>query len=229
MKNYGIHWFRRDLRVAGNEALKWNWQQNEGRVLGLFCFDKKFLARSDFSVNRFQFFLNTLKELEVELKNLGSDLLILDIGPMHAFPELFDKIVSNHKSLPSLVTWNRDYEPFARARDSSMEDFLRSKSISFKHFRDHLIIEPDQLSKTDGTAYQVYTPFSQKWLEIFKTPTVQKVIQQQNTGLQYFNKSIKNENSKIFKMKWSQVLQNISEYSENLTKYTNENLKKVTV
>ena len=62
--SYGIHWFRRDLRVAGNPALQENWRKNQGRVLGIFCFDKKFLARDDFSVNRFQFFIETLKELK---------------------------------------------------------------------------------------------------------------------------------------------------------------------
>ncbi|MEM7645958.1 MAG: deoxyribodipyrimidine photo-lyase, partial [Pseudomonadota bacterium] len=37
-KGYGIHWFRRDLRVAGNQALHENWKRNDGRVVGVFCF-----------------------------------------------------------------------------------------------------------------------------------------------------------------------------------------------
>ena len=35
---YGLHWFRRDLRVAGNPALGWSAAEHGGRVLGLFCF-----------------------------------------------------------------------------------------------------------------------------------------------------------------------------------------------
>ena len=83
MQPYGIHWFRRDLRVAGNIALKQNWKKNQGRVVGVFCFDKKFLSREDFSVNRFQFFIDALKALQDELRELGSDLLFLDVGPKY--------------------------------------------------------------------------------------------------------------------------------------------------
>ena len=85
---YGIHWFRRDLRVAGNLALQKQFQKHNGKVLGLFCFDKDFLARSDFSINRFQVFLKSLEALQIELRAIGSDLLVLDTGPLKTFPML---------------------------------------------------------------------------------------------------------------------------------------------
>ena len=59
-EKYGVHWFRRDLRVAGNLALKYNWEKSKGKVVGIFCFDSKFLSRDDMSFNRFQFFLNVI-------------------------------------------------------------------------------------------------------------------------------------------------------------------------
>ena len=106
--NYGIHWFRRDLRVAGNLALKYNWSKSKGRVVGLFCFDSKFLSRKDMSYNRFQFFLNTLTELKKELNNIGSDLLVLDVGPEEAFSNLLADLSKNNLPKPSLITWGRD-------------------------------------------------------------------------------------------------------------------------
>jgi deoxyribodipyrimidine photolyase len=72
-----LHGFRRDLRVAGNPALGWSAAEHGGRVLGLFCFDARFLARPDFSVDGFAFFLATLKALRDELRALGGDLLVL--------------------------------------------------------------------------------------------------------------------------------------------------------
>jgi deoxyribodipyrimidine photolyase len=78
---YGLHWFRRDLRVAGNPALRWSFGQHRGRVLGIFTFNASFLARPDFSVDRFAFFLETLSMLRDELRAAGSDLLVLDEGP----------------------------------------------------------------------------------------------------------------------------------------------------
>ncbi len=64
---WGAHWFRRDLRIPGNEALKTNCKRNQGLTLGLFFFDSKFLLRPDFSHNRFSFFINTLRALKEDL------------------------------------------------------------------------------------------------------------------------------------------------------------------
>ena len=89
---YAIHWFRRDLRVAGNEILDWSRKKFKGRVIGLFCFDKSFLSRKDFSHNRFQFFLQTLKSLKADLRKMGGDLLLLDTGPKEAFEEVFKEL-----------------------------------------------------------------------------------------------------------------------------------------
>ena len=38
---YGVHWFRRDLRVAGNLALQKQFKKHGKNVVGIFCFDKK--------------------------------------------------------------------------------------------------------------------------------------------------------------------------------------------
>ena len=93
--DYGIHWFRRDLRVEGNPALTANLATHQGRVLGLFCFDHVFLARKDFSTNRFQFFLETLKVVKKQLLESGGDLLVLDVGPKTAYDQLFNELKSH--------------------------------------------------------------------------------------------------------------------------------------
>ena len=67
-KNWGLHWFRRDLRITGNEALRLNWKKSEGRTLGFFCFDSEFLSRPDFSHNRFAFFIKSLIALKKEMQ-----------------------------------------------------------------------------------------------------------------------------------------------------------------
>lgn len=166
----GIHWFRRDLRLAGNPALQHNLQKHQGRVLGLFCFDSKFLSRDDFSHVRFSFFLETLGELRKEMKAKGGDLLVLDQMPADAFQTIAQKFG------PDLtVTFNRDYEPYARKRDSEVTELLQSKAVVVETFRDHLLIEPWELYKSekDKSAYQVFTPFSKKWMKLFLSTKVQ--------------------------------------------------------
>jgi deoxyribodipyrimidine photo-lyase len=175
---YGLHWFRRDLRVAGNPALTWSRREHAGRVLGVFCFDAKFLARPDFSVDRFAFFLATLAALRDDLRAGGGDLLVLDEAPAASFPRLLAALEEARVSPPATVSWNRDYEPFARDRDQAIEGLLTSRGLTVHTERDHLIIEPHELRKPDAgpeaaTFYQVYTPFARRWLELFATPRVQ--------------------------------------------------------
>ncbi len=230
-QTYGIHWFRRDLRVAGNLALQENWKQNDGRVVGVFCFDKVFLSRSDFSVNRFQFFINTLAELKKELRELGSDLLFMDIGPQQAFPKLLKQLEKERSGLPKVISWGVDYEPFAVKRDQEMQKVFPSLGVSCLSMRDHLLIEPHELAKKNDPEghYQVYSPFARQWLEIFRGEEVQRRVKAQNAGLKYLQKRAKGQTEKIFKLNWKNLLTNLEEYDSNLKKYQEENGKKTTV
>lgn len=170
---WGLHWFRRDLRVTGNPALQWNRQRHGGRVLGLFCFDSKFLGRKDFSHNRFAFFLDTLEALRTELRAAGGDLLVVDQLPHLAFPDLVKRAVNRGLPVPT-VTFNRDYEPFARGRDQRIQKLLETDlGVSVHTERDHLISEPHEVTRM-GQAYKVYTPYSRRWFEAFRTPEIQK-------------------------------------------------------
>jgi deoxyribodipyrimidine photo-lyase len=228
---YGIHWFRRDLRVAGNPALQANWKANQGKVLGLFCFDKKFLSREDFSYNRFQFFLETLVSVRDELKKAGGDLLFMDIGPETSFESLFEKLKAAGKPLPNLVSWNRDYEPFARKRDETMSQWFKSHGISVVTERDHCLIEPHEIFKGDDptSAYQVYSPFSRKWMEFLKTPGVRARIESQKKGLLYLNAYMKEgAPQKLFSLTWKSLLQG-EDLADVLSAYQEKNLKKVTI
>ncbi len=145
---------------------------------GVFCFDKKFLSRPDFSSIRFQFFLETLRALREELRESGGDLLVLDTGPLDAFGELFAFLKKAGHPLPSAVSWNRDYEPFATARDAKMKGFFEEKEIRVSTERDHVLIEPSEIQKPANPRdpYKVYTPFSRKWLEVFQTPEIQRRV-----------------------------------------------------
>lgn len=214
---YSIHWFRRDLRLEGNHLLEQMISENEGKVLGIFCFDKTFLSRDDFSVNRFQFFLMALKKLKEDMRKRGGDLLVLDAPPAEAFSLILKKIQKKKISLPKVMSWNRDYEPFARKRDDEIEKLLEEFSILSLTARDHLLIEPWELLKDDGTPYQVFTPFSRKWLEIFESDEVQKRVKKEILYLEEIEKSGKEGNkegskeAKKFKITWKDLLDDLDE------------------
>lgn len=182
---YAIHWFRRDLRVAGNPALERAVSEYGGRVLGLFCIDAAILTRSDFSADRFQFLLETLASLQSELRALGGDLLVLDRGPDQAFEELFARLADARIDRPSVVFFNRDYEPFATERDGRLSSLLeRRHGVLIRSERDHLLIEPHELFKDDKNSpfYQVYSPFKKRWLAMLRQTEQKARLEQQRRG-----------------------------------------------
>lgn len=182
---YGLHWFRRDLRLQGNSILQKSLKKHQGRVLCVFCFDRKFLSRPDFSAHRFLFFLKTLKALQEEIQERGGDLIFMDEGPSDSFPKLFKKLKSEFNSLPGLVTWNRDYEPFAMGRDERMSQWFQDQGVNYENERDHLFFEPNEVLKPDRNSpyYQVFTPYYKKWLDLFKSRTGQERLGEILSGL----------------------------------------------
>lgn len=202
-ESYGIHWFRRDLRVAGNPALRANWERFHGRVLGLFVLDSAFLSRPDFSVNRFQFFLKTLEALQEELRSVGGDLYVVDRNPHTVWEELWTLLIAGGKLLPSMVSWNRDYEPFARERDSKVKAWLESRCECFTA-RDHLVLEPQEcLKPADQKPYQVYTPFQSRWVQ--EAQGVRDRVEGQRGGLDYLDQLQSGKTPRVFRMQWSEM------------------------
>jgi deoxyribodipyrimidine photo-lyase len=188
-EGWGLHWFRRDLRIAGNEAWRENLRKSGGKTLGIFCFDGKFLARPDFSANRFAFFLQTLSSLRSELREQGSDLLVIDCRYDEAFAKLFQFLAHEKLSRPAVVSYGRDYEPYARKRDAEMSAFFKKEHVEEIALRDHLILEPHEVMKDEeGGFYQIYSPFAKKWFAKMATGDVQKRISDQRHSRAYFNK-----------------------------------------
>lgn len=194
---YAIHWFRRDLRIGGNPSLQWAWKQYRGRVVGLFCFDTKFLSRSDFSHDRFGFFLNTLKTLQDEMHEAGSELLVLDRMPLAAFDLLLPALRRSTGSAPGHLTFNRDYEPFATARDFDVQKRIETgHGVPVRTERDHLLIEPGEIPP-----YKVYTPFMKRWLELVKSESViQRILSQKPPAGPAASRK------QIFQLTWNELL-----------------------
>lgn len=229
-QEWGIHWFRRDLRIPGNEALKFNWKRNKGRTLGVFCFDSKFLSRPDFSHNRFGFFIKTLKALKEDLTAQGGDLLVVDMQPSEFFSCLFEFLKRNRKKLPSLVTWSRDYEPFARVRDAAVEALFSKLAIDVYHARDHLLFEPHEILKGDRPEdfYQVYSPYARRWFEALNGPKGEERLKAQSNVGVYFSRV--QRSSDLFKIRWSEFagLEDFP-FRDALEVFDAENEKKVSV
>ncbi|HVU52191.1 MAG TPA: deoxyribodipyrimidine photo-lyase [Polyangia bacterium] len=230
---WGLHWFRRDLRVAGNPALRWSQREHGGRVLGVFCFDAKFLGRPDFSADRFAFFLATLAALRDDLRAAGGDLLVLDEGPAPAFERLVAALDARHLARPATVSWNRDYEPFARARDAAMTEQLGRAGVAVHTACDHLVVEPDELRKPEArggapTFYQVYTPFARRWFELLATSRVEARLDEQRAGLADLERPPR-AGRPPFTLTWPALFGGAPPLADHLERFTAANARRVQV
>jgi deoxyribodipyrimidine photo-lyase len=148
-----LFWFRRDLRLHDNAGLYYALKENK-QVQPIFIFDTQILNKlEDKQDKRVQFIHSSLVQLQQELTKLGSSLLVFHGDPIEIFKSL----------KPSSVYTNHDYEPYARNRDREIENILTQRGIPFKTFKDQVIFEKDEILKSDGTPYSIFTPYSKQW------------------------------------------------------------------
>lgn len=157
-----IFWFRRDLRLEDNKGL-FHALNSGNKVIPIFIFDKNILKNfSDPYDLRVKFIFERIKNLQNILASYGSDLKIFYSNPIEAFKSL----LNSEKNIEA-VFCNRDYEPSAIQRDKQVADLLFKHRISFHTFKDHLIFEGNEVLKSDAKPYTVFTPYKNKWLQIF--------------------------------------------------------------
>ena len=71
---------------------------------------------------------------------------------------------AHREDCPVQAVWaNRDYEPYAGARDREVSQYLEGKGIPFRTVKEHTIFGENEILKKDGAPYLVYTPYSKAW------------------------------------------------------------------
>ena len=155
-----MFWFRRDLRLDDNGGL-YHALQNESKVLPVFIFDTDILSRLPKDDARVSFLFQQIEDMNSQLAQSKTKIHVFCGKPVNVFKE----ILKSNKV--HAVYANRDYEPYATTRDSEIKTLLEESNISFSTFKDHVIFEQDEVVKSDGTPYRVYTPYSRTWLAAF--------------------------------------------------------------
>lgn len=152
-----IFWFRRDLRLDDNHGFFKALKENKN-VIPIFIFDSNILSKLPKNDTRVSFIQEQISKINIELQKNKSTLLTFFGEPLTIFQKLTEKFHI------TCIFSNKDYESYGIKRDKEVTELLKSKNISFKSFKDHVIFEENEIVKKDGLPYKVYTPYSKKWL-----------------------------------------------------------------
>ncbi|WP_113908127.1 DASH family cryptochrome [Aliidiomarina celeris] len=96
----GIHWFRRDLRLADNAALQ---VHNGQPLLGVFCFDDAY-AEERCSSRRKAFLWQSVLKLKRKMEAVGGQLLILAGEPEHELKSIIEVLQQQQIVLTQVTT-----------------------------------------------------------------------------------------------------------------------------
>ncbi|HVS98158.1 MAG TPA: deoxyribodipyrimidine photo-lyase, partial [Puia sp.] len=171
-----IFWFRRDLRLSDNHGLCRALTRSSA-VLPVFIFDRLILGQLPSKQDRRVSFIHTLvDELNTRLTALGSALYVLHEKPVEAFA-LLTRQFRVHE-----VIANHDYEPYAIERDAAVSAFLATRNIALTTYKDQVVFEKDEITKSDGTPYTVFTPYAKAWKRQLSTQGISNYPSEQHLG-----------------------------------------------
>jgi len=168
-----VFWFRRDLRLTDNTAL-FEALDKKTNVLPIFIFDDNILAELPMDDPRVYFIYRTLESLNHQLLQYNSSLLVLKGKPQDVWRQLIQQFTIDS------VFMNKDYEPYARERDTAIGKLLLKNNIHLFTFKDQVIFEESEVMKADGSPYTVFTPYKKKWLQVYTPPLLLPEINYKN-------------------------------------------------
>ena len=146
-----IWWIRRDLRLFDNQALT-EAISSANYVIPVFVLDPKLIDSPNASPKRLAFLYKGLSQLDADLQERGSNLIIRQGNPKEALSNLVKD--SGAKQLYA----EADFSPYARRRDNQVAEELPLKLVGGS-----CVSHPELLKKKDGEPYKMFSPFMRVW------------------------------------------------------------------
>ena len=153
-----IVWFRQDLRLGDNPALRAAIDLG-APIICLYILDDG--GEGDWPAGGASrwWLHHSLSVLQEELDKLDQTLVVRE----GRSEDVLRDLVEQHEA--SAVFWNRRYEPAVIARDTAIKTSLREQGVHAESFRGAMLFEPNTYSTQSGDPYKVFTPF---WNQIVK-------------------------------------------------------------
>ncbi|NPC98899.1 deoxyribodipyrimidine photo-lyase [Nocardioides sp. zg-DK7169] len=150
-----VFWFRRDLRLGDNPALLAACAH--GPVLPLFVLDPALWGPA--GPSRRAYLAASLGALDASLRADGGRLSVVRGDPVR-------QVVRAARAVgASEVHVAADHGPYGARRDREVEAALAEEGVALVRTGSPYAVSPGRVRKADGSAYQVFTPFSRAWAE----------------------------------------------------------------
>jgi deoxyribodipyrimidine photo-lyase len=155
-----VHWFRNDLRLHDNTGLAVAASRAD-ELTTVFILDPHLLSKS--GEPRTSFLLDCLQRLAWDLEKRSAGFIIRTGDPCREIPRLIQETKAD------LLTYNRDYSPYAARRDARVAHAARKLGAQVIDCKDRVVFESNELRTGSGSAYVVYTPYRRKWRDALRT------------------------------------------------------------
>ncbi len=147
-----IIWFRNDLRLADNPALRAALRAGLNPLPVYIHAPAEDGAWASGAASN-AWLHRSLAALDVDLRSRGSRLRVFT-GPSQ---QVLQTLVAATGA--AAVFWNRRYEPAAEERDTRIKRDLRKNGVRAESFNGSLLFEPWEVETKAGDPYRVFTPF----------------------------------------------------------------------
>jgi deoxyribodipyrimidine photo-lyase len=153
-----IVWFRSDLRLADNPALRAAMSSDRPVIPVYIAAPAEESAWSPGAASRW-WLHHSLTALDAALRERGSRLIIRSGDAAQVLDEVIEETGA------ASVSWNRCYEPAVTKRDQQIKQRLKERGLQVESFNGSLLFEPWEVQTQQGGPFQVFTPFWKKCCE----------------------------------------------------------------
>jgi deoxyribodipyrimidine photo-lyase len=152
MTSPSLVWFRDDLRLADNPALRAAIDRDEP-VIALYVLDEESPGIRPLGGAARWWLHHSLASLDERLRERGGALVLRRGAADRVVRETVAEVGAG------AVFWNRRYGGAAREIDSALKSSLRADGLEVTSFAGSLLHEPWTVTTGSGTHYSVFTPF----------------------------------------------------------------------
>ncbi|CAF0961683.1 unnamed protein product [Brachionus calyciflorus] len=138
-----IYWFRKALRLHDNPSLL-NAIEKSQYIYPIFILDPWFVQHSKVGPNRWRFLLESLNDLDEQLKRKNSRLILIRGQPKKVFTEKIKEWNIN------LICFESDTEPYAKKRDEEITSLANELGVRVETKYGHTLYNPEYVYKKNN-------------------------------------------------------------------------------